>query len=159
MNAALGSDVEVQASAGGFMEAMRSEPEPSDFNFEVTESTTLSELQGALDRMYETNHETEEPQEILESASSSEDSSDDSSSESYQEVFHSTQTDRDTYPEIIAFPGDLVQNKKSRMLHRVSHGSDVSLCGLHGPNFNRMREGSKFWWPRCNKCFKGELCL
>ena len=48
---ALGSDVAVQASAGGFRDAMRSEPEPLDFNFEVTEITTLSELQGALDNL------------------------------------------------------------------------------------------------------------
>ena len=39
----------------------------------------------------------------------------------------------------------------------MSPGLDVSLCGLHGPNINRLREGSKFRWPRCSKCFKGEL--
>ena len=140
-----------------FLQALKSEPQAENFQFEISDDTKLSELQNALENMYEHTHAGEGVEDILESDSSSEESSVDSSSDSDEEDFHASQTDRDTYPEITVIPGDLLQNKKSRMLHRVSPGTEVSQCGVHGPNFKRLPDGSKFWWPRCNKCFKGDL--
>ena len=151
------SEVEGNDGLAAFHAAMRSEPEVTSARFEVTDHTTLSELQSALDNMYEPTYGNDEPEEILESASSVEDCTDDSSSDSDEETFHASQTDKGSYPEIIVIPGDLLQNKKSRMLHRVSPGTEMSLCGVQGANFTRLKDGSKFWWPRCNKCFKGEL--
>ena len=54
--------------------------------------------------------------------------------------------------------GPLFLNKKSRVLHRTGRSSDVLRCGVKVSSaFLFLERGSFFKWPRCGKCFKGEV--
>jgi hypothetical protein len=56
-------------------------------------------------------------------------------------------------------PGPLVQNKRSKILHRVSRStSEVAQCGAKATaGFVKLPHGASFPWPRCSKCFRGEV--
>ena len=54
--------------------------------------------------------------------------------------------------------GPLFQNKKSRVLHHPGKSPDVLRCGVRVSSaFVFLEQGSFFKWPRCGKCFKGEV--
>ena len=58
-----------------------------------------------------------------------------------------------------AIPGHLAQNIKSKMLHRVKAADNcIMLCGIKmSAAFKDLPAGSRFMWPRCSRCFAGEL--
>ena len=100
-------------------------------------------------------------EEFAESASSEVESLDSTDSNDNEEKFHESQADDVMYHVPMAVEGDLLQNKKSRMLHlrsKEEHNllQPVSLCGLHGKNYVRLPYGSRFQWPKCSRCFKSE---
>eukprot|EP00435_Cladocopium_sp_Y103_P062000 s17_g23.t1 len=104
----------------------------------------------------------EEVQEVIASASSSgEDTTSDVDSDLNEEVFHKEHESILESGLEKAIPGDLMQNKRSRVLHKRSpdesnHLQPVSLCGVHGSGFICLAEGATFNWPKCSKCFKDE---
>ena len=61
-----------------------------------------------------------------------------------------------------AVPGDLLQNRRSKMLHKRSkdesnHLQPLTACGLHGSSYDHFPEGCNFAWPKCSKCFKDDV--
>ena len=103
----------------------------------------------------------EDDQEVdfAESASSEDESADSTASDDNEEKFHEAQADDVMYQVPMAVEGDLLQNKKSRMLHirskdETNHLQPVSLCGVHGKSYMRLQYGARFLWPKCSKCFK-----
>ena len=59
-----------------------------------------------------------------------------------------------------AVAGPLMQNKRSRMLRKMSsddsnHRQPVTECGLAGDGFLVLEEGAAFEWPKCSRCFRG----
>ena len=97
--------------------------------------------------------------EIVESASSADLDSDAGGSSSDEEEFFEKQRSLLDNADTKAVEGDLMQNKRSKMLHRRSqdesnHLQPVTLCGLHGSSFSQLPNGSTFAWPKCSKCFK-----
>ena len=97
--------------------------------------------------------------EIVESASSADPDSDTEGSSSDEEEFFEKQRSLLDNADRKAVEGDLMQNKRSKMLHRRSqdesnHLQPVTLCGLHGSSFSQLPNGSTFDWPKCSKCFK-----
>ena len=97
--------------------------------------------------------------EIVESASSAGLDSDAGGSSSDEEEFFEKQRSLLDNADTKAVEGDLMQNKRSKMLHRRSqdesnHLQPVTLCGLHGSSFSQLPNGSTFDWPKCSKCFK-----
>ena len=97
--------------------------------------------------------------EIVESASSVDPASDSEGSSSDEEEFFEKQRSLLDNADSKAVEGDLMQNKRSKMLHRRSqdesnHLQPVTLCGLHGSSFSQLPNGSTFDWPKCSKCFK-----
>ena len=98
--------------------------------------------------------------EVIESASSEDEESYESSGdEGNEEVFHNSQKRHGMLEREPAVKGDLMQNKRSRMLHLrcrdpENHLQPVTACGLHGNGFLELRNGSEFEWPLCSKCFK-----
>eukprot|EP00435_Cladocopium_sp_Y103_P059351 s1613_g21.t1 len=55
--------------------------------------------------------------------------------------------------------GPLMQNKRSRMIHRKCSDPNNKLqpitdCGLRGSGFVVLENGAAFDWPKCSKCFK-----
>ena len=97
---------------------------------------------------------------MIESASSEDEESYESSGdEGNEEVFHNSQKRHGMLEREPAVKGDLMQNKRSRMLHLrcedpENHLQPVTACGLHGNGFLELRHGSEFEWPLCSKCFK-----
>ncbi len=92
-------------------------------------------------------------------ASSDVESLDSTANDDHEEKFHESQADDVMYQVPMAVEGDLLQNKKSRMLHirskdEMNHLQPVSLCGVHGKSYMRLQFGSRFAWPKCSKCFK-----
>eukprot|EP00435_Cladocopium_sp_Y103_P049546 s482_g15.t1 len=60
-----------------------------------------------------------------------------------------------------AVEGNLMQNKRSKMLHKRNEDphnrlQPITQCGLHGESFSCLPDGSTFEWPKCSKCFRGE---
>ena len=103
--------------------------------------------------------EDEQEVDFAESASSEDESLDSTASDDNEEKFHEAQADDVMYQVPMAVEGDLLQNKKSRMLHIRSkdEGNNlqpVSLCGVHGGSYMRLPYGARFAWPKCSKCFK-----
>ena len=61
----------------------------------------------------------------------------------------------DSFDPVIT--GNLVQNTKSKYLHRAGDEmGTVTKCNLSGRNFVHLPRGSLFYWPMCSKCFKEE---
>ena len=76
-----------------------------------------------------------------------------------EEVFHGKMRSPIESGVAQAVPGPLMQNKRSRMLHKQSgeeadHKQPVTECGLSGPGFVVLENGASFVWPKCSKCFK-----
>ena len=95
----------------------------------------------------------------MESASSAGLDSDGGGSSSNEEEFFEQHRSLLDNADTKAVEGDLMQNKRSKMLHRRSqdesnHLQPVTLCGLHGSSFSQLPNGSTFAWPKCSKCFK-----
>ena len=99
-------------------------------------------------------------EEVIESASSEDDDSYESSGdECKEEVSHKSQRRHGMVEREPAVKGNLMQNKRSRILHRrcddpENHLQPVTACGLHGNGFLELPNGSEFEWPLCSKCFK-----
>ena len=99
-------------------------------------------------------------EEVIESASSEDEESYESSGdEGKEEVFHNSQKRHGMLEREPAVKGNLMQNKRSRMLHLrcedpENHLQPVTACGLHGNGFLELPNGSEFEWPLCSKCFK-----
>eukprot|EP00435_Cladocopium_sp_Y103_P036109 s326_g9.t1 len=99
-----------------------------------------------------------EGEEIVESASSD---GTDAGSSSDEEQFLEKQRSVLDAEESMAVEGDLMQNKRGKMLHRrnpdeANHLQPVTLCGLQGMGFLQVPCGSTFDWPKRSKCFKNE---
>ena len=90
--------------------------------------------------------------------SSSSSSSSDSASGVNEEEFSKSQSNDLLDPSRTVVTGAILQNTKSRMLHRPSTSlSSAALCGIKSmANFARL-EGTRFAWPKCSRCFKGEV--
>eukprot|EP00435_Cladocopium_sp_Y103_P004289 s4507_g1.t1 len=102
--------------------------------------------------------EDEGPEVICSASSSGEDTAD---SDMNEEVFHKEHQSMLESGLDKAVMGDLMQNKRSRMLHKRSPDETnflqpISLCGVHGQGFVCLLEGASFNWPKCSKCFKDE---
>ena len=95
------------------------------------------------------NHEEE-----LESVESSSTSSSSSDDDMLEEAMHEKLTKHSELD--IAEP--LFQNKRSRVLHRPGDSETVLMRGVKvSDRFQFLERGSVFKWPRCGKCFKGEV--
>ena len=92
----------------------------------------------------------------LESVESSSTSSSSSSEDMNEEALHNEKlSDQHVVFDI---DGPLFQNKKSGVLHRIGRSSDVLRCGVKvSAAFLFLEQGSFFKWPRCGKCFRGEV--
>ena len=56
---------------------------------------------------------------------------------------------------------DLLQHKKTRVLHRVDvqkssiiEGIYVAMCGAAGASYRHLPRGANFQWPMCQRCYK-----
>lgn len=59
---------------------------------------------------------------------------------------------------IVDIPGPLLQNIRSRVLHKVTADGSTTSCGIGtSDKYALLTEGATFKWPRCGKCFKGEV--
>ena len=110
------------------------------------------EKTGGLDKV---EAEREVYEKDLESVESSSTSSSSSSEDMNEQALHEKLSDQRVVFDI---DGPLFQNKKSRVLHRAGRSSDVLRCGVKvSAAFLFLEQGSFFKWPRCGKCFKGEV--
>ena len=92
------------------------------------------------------------------SDSSSSSTSSDSSSAVNEEEFSQSQSNDLLDPSKTIVAGAILQNTKSKMLHRPSASENAAtLCGIRSlANFAKL-EGTRFAWPKCSRCFKGEI--
>ena len=123
----------------------------------------VAEGHGAVPENEDYIEELDEAQgeDFAESASSDSDDSTSGDSSENEERFHDREKSILDDHEQYAHKGDLMQNKRSKLLHLTGTQSDedgepVTKCGLHGAGFVRLIEGSRFSWPKCKKCFKEE---
>ena len=105
----------------------------ADFNFELIDEATGDEF--------------------VDTASSEDDDIEDCSDSEAEEDFYNSQNVR-TEDIPMAVPGDLIQNNKSKMLHKASDDKWKTLCGLTVGNSTHLPHGSRFKWPLCSRCFK-----
>ena len=75
-----------------------------------------------------------------------------SDSEAEEDFYNSQNVRTEDIP--MAVPGDLIQNNKSKMLHKASDDKWKTLCGLTVGNSTHLPHGSRFKWPLCSRCFK-----
>ena len=106
----------------------------------------------------ETQLETHEPEADAESSSSTSSTSSDSESAVNEDEFSQMQSNNLLDPSKTIVAGALLQNTKSKMLHRPSaNANSGTLCGIKSlTNFAKL-EGTRFSWPKCTRCFKGEV--
>eukprot|EP00435_Cladocopium_sp_Y103_P051029 s3100_g15.t1 len=100
-------------------------------------------------------------EEIVASASSGEGSEEETDSEDDVEAFFERQRSLLDNSELKAVEGNLMQNRRSKMLHVRSddlgnHLQPVTKCGLHGEGFQCLPNGAAFEWPKCSRCFKDD---
>ena len=105
----------------------------ADFNFELIDEITGDEF--------------------VDTASSDADNIEDWSDSEAEEDFYNSQNVR-TEDIPMAVPGNLIQNNKSKMLHKASDDKWKTLCGLTVGNSTHLPRGSRFKWPLCSRCFK-----
>ena len=105
----------------------------ADFNFELIDDITGDEF--------------------VDTASSDADNIEDWSDSEAEEDFYNSQNVR-TEDIPMAVPGDLIQNNKSKMLHKTSDDKWKTLCGVTVGNSTHLPRGSRFKWPLCSRCFK-----
>ena len=170
----LGSEVDDFAKApnlGSFLEPPENGVEDSPWHRvgETAGDFEEFETQGPLARLREPQNisgnqqasEDEEHNEVIGSASSASSEDEDSSWEAPQaneEKFIFRQMNEALYAPRPVIAGRLLQNNKSKMLHRCSD-EDPSLtrCGVGGDNFIYFGNGTLVSWPKCSKCFKHEV--
>ena len=117
-----------------------------DFFNEQAESTDELDKVEAEKEVYEKD---------LDSVESSSTSSSSSSADMNEEELHVRLSDQ---PVAFDIDGPLFQSKKSRVLHRTGRSLDVLRCGVRVSSaFLFLEQGYFFKWPRCGKCFKGEV--
>ena len=105
-----------------------------------------------------TDEDRIEMQESSDSSYSSSSSSEDGESEG-EEQFHEEQCAGAMNYLEISIPGRLAQNNRSKMLHRLpDEVVTATVCGIKlSKGYSLLLNGSRFFWPRCARCFKGEL--
>ena len=93
-----------------------------------------------------------------ESESSSASTSSDSESGVNEAEFSQSQSNNTLDPSKTVVAGAVLQNTKSKMLHRPGpNASSATLCGIKSlANFAKL-EGTRFAWPKCSRCFRGEV--
>ena len=93
-----------------------------------------------------------------ESESSSTSTSSDSGSGINEEEFSHSQSNNMLDPSKTVVAGAVLQNTKSKMIHRPGpNTSSATLCGIKSlANFAKL-EGTRFAWPKCSRCFRGEV--
>eukprot|EP00435_Cladocopium_sp_Y103_P044719 s1782_g12.t1 len=102
-----------------------------------------------------------EGEEVVASASSSDEAEGETESEDDVEAFSERQRSLLDNVDLKAVEGNLMQNRRSKMLHVRSedlgnHLQPVTKCGLHGPGFQCLPNGAAFEWPKCSRCFKDD---
>ena len=98
---------------------------------------------------------------MVESASSADEASSDDGDATDEEGFQEEQGFIGTSNIKRVIKGDLLQHKKTRVLHRVDvhkssiiEGIYVATCGATGASFRHLPRGANFQWPMCQKCYK-----
>ena len=115
------------------------------------------------DERSETAAEEHEPEaEAVEAESSSSSSSSvsaESSGKECEEQFAQRQSNEAILHVSPVVPGSLVQNKRSKILHKISNArNDLAMCGSKvTAGFVKLPNGATFAWPRCARCFRGEV--
>ena len=90
----------------------------------------------------------------MDTASSDADDIEDLSDGQTEEDFYNSQNVR-TEDIPMAVHGNLIQNNKSKMLHKASENDKwKTLCGASVGNSTHLPRGSRFKWPLCSRCFK-----
>ena len=137
-------------------------PEPGSI-FEEKDLVEDSPNQNVEERFESPNYEVPPPdqQEIESEATSdscSSSTSSDSESRVNEEEFNQSQSNNLLDPSKTVVAGAILQNTKSKMLHRPStSASSAALCGIKSlANFAKL-EGTRFAWPKCSRCFRGEI--
>ena len=79
-----------------------------------------------------------------------------------KEMFFDNQRSMLDVGEEKAVAGDLMQNRRSKMLHKRSqdesnHLQPLTACGLHGSGYDHFPDGCTFAWPKCSRCFKDAM--
>ena len=99
-------------------------------------------------------------EELVESASSDDAASSHDGNETDEEGFQEEQGFIGTSNIKRLIEGDLLQHKKTRVLHRVDiQKSSVieeiyaAMCGATGASYRRLPRGANFQWPMCQKCY------
>lgn len=102
-----------------------------------------------------------EGEEFVESASSENDISSDEEDATDEEGFQEMQGFMATANVKPLIQGDLLQNKKTRVLHLVDEQKSsavdnifIATCGATGSNYRHLPNGANFQWPMCQRCYK-----
>ena len=102
-----------------------------------------------------------EGDEIVESASSEDESFSDDGTATDEEGFKEMQGFDVTSNVKPLIAGNLLQNKKTRVLHRVDRQKSsmvdeifIATCGATGSNYRHLPNGANFQWPMCQRCYK-----
>jgi hypothetical protein len=95
----------------------------------------------------------------LSTSSSSSSLTVESSGEECEEQFVQRQSNEAILHVSPEIPGPLLQNRRSKVLHKWHEvKKDVALCGLRvSVGYVELPHGATFQWPRCSKCFRGEV--
>jgi hypothetical protein len=93
------------------------------------------------------------------SAASSSSLSAESSGEECEESFCQQQSNEAILHVSPEIPGPLAQNKRSKILHKLHEVKvDLAACGLKvTAGYVKLPNGATFAWPRCSRCFRGEV--
>ena len=126
-------------------------PRPSEEDPHGYAGAVLGEFNGELDDAGE---------ELVESASSDDAASSHDGDETDEEGFQEVQGFVGTSNIKRLIEGDLLQHKKTRVLHRVDSQKSsvveeiyVAVCGATGASYRRLPSGANFQWPMCQKCY------
>ena len=126
-------------------------PRPSEEDPHGYAGAVLGEFNGELDDAGE---------ELVESASSDDAASSHDGVETDEEGFQEVQGFVGTSNIKRLIEGDLLQHKKTRVLHRVDSQKSsvleeiyVAVCGATGASYRRLPSGANFQWPMCQKCY------
>jgi hypothetical protein len=82
-----------------------------------------------------------------------------SSGEECEESFCQRQSNEAILHVTPEIPGPLLQNKRSKILHKLHEvKADSAACGLKvSAGYVKLPNGATFAWPRCTRCFRGEV--
>lgn len=125
---------------------------PDDLDMPVGgPSPFIAELSGSAKGEAAASHEPSDGSDV-ESASSTSSStnSDRAPEESLNEKFALAMP-----PEV---KGPLIQNNKSKVLHRFGENESITRCGIIvNEKFSVLPNGASLRWARCGRCFRGEV--